>query len=165
MNLRQESAHSRRETHLWDERFSVTSGDITSCQRNRAFFHILGSDLNPHWDAAQFPIVVLETGSQFFTVIHLDANPYGLELKEDSICYYHYFAFFCIIFVNGHNDCLNRREFGRHDKALIVAMCHDDRANYACGKSPGRGIAILQCIVLIKELNIESLREILTKVM
>src|SRR6185503_12186461 len=99
MNLRQEPTHSRRETRLWDEGFALAAGDITSCQRDRALFYILGSDLNPHWDAAQFPIVVLETGSQLFTVIHLDANPCGFEFKENSVCNFHHFAFFCIIFV------------------------------------------------------------------
>ncbi len=74
-------------------------------------------------------------------------------------------GFFFVVFEDGHDDDLIRRELGRQHEALIVAVDHDDCADHARGKSPGSRPAMLLHAGLIEVLHFKGLREILTEEM
>src|ERR1700719_134349 len=55
--------------------------------------------------------------------------------------------------------------FWRQDEALVVAMNHDDGADYARGEPPGGCPAMLELAALVQIADLESLCEILAEEM
>ena len=69
-----------------------------------------------------------------------------------------------VVFEDWHNHQLVGCQPRRKDQPLVVAVRHDDRAHHARAQTPARGPGEVQLVVLIKELDVESLREVLPRI-
>ena len=66
---------------------------------------------------------------------------------------------------NRHDHNLDRCDARRQDKAVVIAMDHDDRPDRAGRQAPGCLVDIGQLIVFVRELDTEGLGKAIAKIM
>ena len=65
---------------------------------------------------------------------------------------------------DGQDNHLNGRDLRRQHQTVVVAVGHDDTADQTGGNAPGSFVGIGLLVVLVGELDLESLGETVTEI-
>ena len=163
LDIGQERHHTFGQAVLRHKALAVAAGDVTAGQGNGALFDVFGTDLDAHGYAFDFPFVEFEAGGEVLALVDFESNR-TLPAGGDAFDGIHHECFFCIVFVNGHNDDLDGGETWRHDEAVVVAVGHDECADEAGADTPAGGPGELDGVGLVGERDVERFGEVLPQV-
>ena len=120
--------HAPVRSGLRHERFAYLARQIAPREDDRALIDVLRADFDAQRNTAHFPVVELKAGRLLPIVSTLTPT---VSLAVCAQLFDDVTRFFVVVLEDGHDDGLNRRESGRQDQALIVAVHHDDGADHA----------------------------------
>ena len=116
-----------------------------------AVFDILGAKL--HAERHTLHLVLSALPAQAVVAeIDLGADSCGLDLLKQSL---RSLGDAGLMLGHGHHNHLDGRDAGRQNKAVIVAVGHDDTADNAGGHAPGGLEGVLLLVVLVGEGDVE----------
>ena len=137
--------------------FAVVAADEAAV----ALGQVAGTELEADGHAAHLVLSALPAHG-LVAVVQLDADIGGDEVRHHTLGGLEHLGI--LMRGDGHDDDLRGRDARGQDKAVVVAVGHDDRADHARGGAPGRLKRVLELVVAAGEGHVIGAGELISKV-
>ena len=164
LDLGQQVANALCQPGTWHDLLNFPAGNIPTADHHRTVLQVARPDLDAHRHTLQLPFVELEARCEIVAVIQLDAQVVCGQFLLDSRGRIENSRALGVPLVDRHDDDLDRRQLGRNDKALVIAVRHDHSADETRAQSPRSGVTMLLLVVRVEELDVECPRKVLSHV-
>src|SRR5687768_10773973 len=149
------------------ERHGLLGAIVAAHEHRLILVEIAGTELHPHRDAAQLPIVVL--GARLHSVAAVDVYAQAVRFAPlpvvqrlvDALRRRHHATLLVVGPEDRHDHELDRREQRRDTQTLVVAMRHDEPADQPRRDTPAGVPRELDSAGFALELEVEHFREVL----